>query len=450
MLKSKVGVLLCSVALCASFIPVRAQTIDQLVIKKNQVVTGPQATGPSQWLDAIDIQTSVPVIVDDRGRVVAPSGRAIQIDEDGNAPITVTGNGVAKGEGPDCPGGVAQVPKSSLVGMIGCSGIRAVAQTAGDRQPLTVKWRGRVSGTSAGINAISAGSGNVSVTLGSGAHVTGIYEFGVENLLTGDANVTDIARRGSTIRSAGVGIYANDSGNGSVNITNRGRVIAGATPYNGVVNVTNPLGVLGAIEVADSGQGEVSLRNTGLVAVTTVGDEAAVSNAANVRLLNTGKIKGGVEIGGTFSNLGTWNTEDAASSVGKLILSAASVIHATIGSVIDVAHAADLGGTLQLNIPTDTAPGQYDILKAGKVSGRFASVTSDVPVTITYRLGNVLLNVYPPAADLPFNQSPLVESQRDCLKDKSCTQAPFVGHGGAGANPVPIRPLPIEDEMRDW
>jgi hypothetical protein len=156
----------------------------------NVNLTGPvtgAATGISVIQNAfgsITVATSGPVI----GQV----GQGIFAEENttGTGSILINGSGDVTGTGD------------------GISGIVAENLDTADSSNVTVSQTGNITGGYDGIRAQTSGSGNVIVSTGTNATITGLLHYGIEALSNGIGNVSVTTALGDVISSGSVGIDA--------------------------------------------------------------------------------------------------------------------------------------------------------------------------------------------------------------------------------------------------
>ena len=159
-----------------------------IAIVPTGAITG-AATGISviqNGVGSIGIVTSSPV--------VGLAGRGIFAEESatGIGTILISGSGNVTGTGDAFSGIVAENLDTS------------------DSSSVTVAQTGNVTGGYDGIHAVTNGSGNVIVTTGANATITGRLRYGIEATSngTGSINVTMAAAAGDVINSGSVGINA--------------------------------------------------------------------------------------------------------------------------------------------------------------------------------------------------------------------------------------------------
>jgi hypothetical protein len=249
------------------------------------------------------------VTVTNNGVVESSYGRGIWATQEGaDGGIYISGSGLAAGRGQICPASSHPPP-----GQTGCSGIRAKIANPADPRNVAVDYNGNVSATSAAINAITAGPGDIAVR--SSGHISG-YEFGIE--AKGHDGAIAMKNVGS-IETHGDGVLA--KGLSAVNVVNRGSIDVAGNPFTrqnskmgGILAGISESGVetaianLGRIDV--SGGVGMLVKGSTRTTIINAGEITAPKEAiriqeggAVIRLKNTGRINGNVVVEGNNDHL---------------------------------------------------------------------------------------------------------------------------------------------------
>ena len=407
-------------------------------IERGQTISGPEAQSPTDAPPGLQVnsQGANNLLIANYGHVIGPAGRGIIAHQRGPGSSTVIDSGVVRGEGVDCPGGEAGASRSYLHGMIGCSAIRNVITNNDASNDSTEKTRVNKTavGTSAGINNVNNGQGATIAVVGPHGRVNGIHEFGIENEITGNGTVSVRTDSGSLVRSRGDGIVIADTGNGSVQVVNKGSVVSGNNKYDGALNEKNSVGFDATVSIISSYMSHIV--NTGLIEAKH--GYALQSSSLESTLRNFGRVIGAVATPGSFTNKGIWEAGSHNSQIGTLDLKAKSNTVDDLGSRIIVSGSGQIGGTLTVNPGKNNSDGWHVILRAASIVGQFKSVVSqsfDI-VGVRYTGHSVAVKVSTPA------NNNCADNEKECF-DASMA-AGSVGHGGAGAGAAAVDLRDIE------
>ena len=151
-------------------------------------LTGP-ITGAASGVNAVQ-NASGSITITTSGPVVGQAGQGISVQHSptGVGNILVNGSGNVTGTG------------------AGFSGILAQNLDTANNGNVTVSQTGNISGGRDGIRAQTNGDGNVSVTTGSNATITGSLLYGIEAVSNGRGSISVATATGDTINSGSVGI----------------------------------------------------------------------------------------------------------------------------------------------------------------------------------------------------------------------------------------------------
>jgi fibronectin-binding autotransporter adhesin len=313
------------------------------------------------------------ISVDGSGTVNGVGGRGIWAEQGttGTGGVTVSGSGNVSGNGTICPGNT-NLQKSEQQGMVGCSGIRADIMNQADTGNVLVTRSGNITGTSAAINAITAGNGNVTVLSGLNAQLTGINEYGIEAGSSGMGSLSvTTSGSGTAINTQGVGILAYNtstkvvpSANSTISVTTTGTI----TSTGGSVaqlNIKNPFVTLAAISAGYAGgttavsnsavNGSVSVNN-GATLSASVGDGILAYNMGrgSIGISNTGAIAaptGIALIGGVSGQNTIVNAANITGSVAAIDLTglaAAATVNQRGGTITGDIRLSPYGDTLNV------------------------------------------------------------------------------------------------------
>ncbi len=272
----------------------------------------------------------------------------------------------------------------------------AISTTAADGT-TQITLAAKVSGGASGVLA-STGLGLVTIKLASGATITGTSGYGVKvtsgsgNILVGGASGLDGAVSGAT------GIYASNSGGGTVVIKTN-------------ANVTGTGGA--AIEtIADTGATTITIASASTVAGSS-NAISATTTTGNVTVNSAGTVKGSLTAvlnsGGTgtftFNNTGTLALSSSQSNTGFTIVNKAAGVLTGTGSFGAVSAELDSiirPGDRTLAIPSSGVP-VMGVLRTGNLtlaSGAKVEVRADysggsdyIAVTGTAALGGATLKI---------------------------------------------------------
>lgn len=336
-----------------------------IVLNINQSVTGTLVSSTSQstppGVQAVET-SSGQIIIQGSGAITGPSGRglwAMQTTQ-GTGPITIETSGTINGEGAVCPWAPASYYQSS--GKTGCSGIRAANSNANNASDIVVEPTGTIQGTSAAINAVSAGNGNITVAPGASTTLTGVYEFGIEAENSGNGNITVATLPGTSVTSGGDGILALNSATAvpagkSVTISTEG-TIAAATEPTSALNSKNPSGVLAGIIAGYLG-GSTATNNPAVQGDVTIASGASISaqDGDGIQAYNYGTGSIGITVSAPIV-AGTNNAIIATAATGPITVEIQSGVtitgNITLSSAGPTTVIVDSGATVTGTITADT------------------------------------------------------------------------------------------------
>ena len=239
------------------------------------------------------------IVVDGSGTVVGTGGRGIWAKQSttGLGGILITGTGETIAQGVICPSG--DNPGGVLMnsGMTGCSGIRASIDNPANSSNIVINRSGNIMATSADINALTVGNGNITITPGSNVSLTGTYEFGIEAESAGQGSITvKMSGANSNIMTGGDGLLilnhatsVSSSAASTISITTTGTIVA-ASDLAVQKNAKNPTGHLAGISAGYVGGDTAKLNSSvtgtvqivnGAVIKATIGDGIAAYNFGN-------------------------------------------------------------------------------------------------------------------------------------------------------------------------
>jgi hypothetical protein len=201
-------------------------TVDAISVASGQVAITGSASVTTTAGDAIDLTATGATqgnpanlnVVNLTGPITgAASGIAVTQNAYGS--ITVTASGPVIGQAgrgilaQQSASGVGSILVNGLGNVtgtgIGFSGIVAQNLNTADSSGVTVTQSGSVIGGRDGIRAQTNGNGNVTVTTGVGATITGTSLYGIEAFSNGQGNIAVTTASGGTINSgsAGINVY---------------------------------------------------------------------------------------------------------------------------------------------------------------------------------------------------------------------------------------------------
>ena len=348
------------------------------------------------------------VINIDTGGSITGAASGIVVTQDGTGNVTVdpsaavTGNagngiavtiGTANGFGNILIDGTGNVTGTGS----GHNGIVAQITNKNDSGTITVSESGNVSGGQDGIDAIdgatpggtvqAAGSGNVTVSTGNNATITGTGRYGI-NATTGGTGSISVTTTGSgtTINSGGAGISAVNQAPASVNtfaganstisVTATGTITSGATNNNaGTSNVTEPSGI-----------------QAGYQSSNAIGD-VTVDNFANINAMAGDGINAFTKGTGTSVDDGDIKVTDEANTTIKALHAATGVTAGNPSNPVGIQ--ATSSGTGSITIITSAGDlinaGSDGILAKNDASTIASALNSTISVTAygTVESGNI-------------------------------------------------------------
>ncbi len=242
-------------------------------------VDGVASTGA----DAIDVTDSggagdISITAD--GAVIGAIN-GIDAIQSGSGNLTISGSGNISGQAGD--GITAEQGATGLAGILidgtgdvtgaGSSSIGILAEilNGADSANMTIDQTGNISGGQTAIEAVMAGSGDVSVTTGSGATITGTTLYGIYETSTGTGSMSVTTGANTNLTSASAGMFVINNAAAipqadasQITVTADGTINSGATNettgytpagisvgYAGT-NTTPDLNVFGSINVQDA------------------------------------------------------------------------------------------------------------------------------------------------------------------------------------------------------
>ena len=199
-------------------------------------------TGADNGIDAIQ-NGSGNVSIGGSGNITGQSGAGILAEQSasGLGGVSVSENGTVTGTGSSNDGILAEILNTA------------------DSANVTVSQAASVTGGQTGIQALTDGTGNVTVTTTADATITGTTLYGIQakSVGTGSVLVTTVA--GDTIDSAGTGILANNqataisqSADSTITVNAYGTINSGTTLNN---SGSRPAGILAVYNGASTGTG---------------------------------------------------------------------------------------------------------------------------------------------------------------------------------------------------
>ena len=241
--------------------------------------------------------------------------------ENGNGKITIGGSGNATGnsgygifaqETATALGGISINGSGNVTGAgSGFDGIHAEIDNTNDSADVSVSQTGNVSGGLSGIEASTQGNGNVTVTTGANATITGSSLYGIHANEFGTGNVLITTASGDQINSASGGIVASNhnaatsqAAYSTVTVNAYGAINSGST-VNG--SGSRPAGILAGFNGKSSGTGTPNAFVLGDVLVNnyvniTSGQNGNPQTADGIRAFNYG-VGNVTVVDGTFNNV---------------------------------------------------------------------------------------------------------------------------------------------------
>jgi hypothetical protein len=236
------------------------------------------------------------IVIDGAGTVVGTGGRGIwaQQSRTGLGGILITGTGETIGQGVKCPSAAEPAEVLKKTGMTGCSGIHASISNEANSSNIVINRSGNIMATSADINAVTAGNGDITITPGLNVSLTDTYEFGIEAESAGQGSITvTMSGASSNISTGGDGLLilnhatsVSSSAASTISITTTGTIVA-ASDLAVQKNAKNPTGHLAGISAGyvggDTARLNLSVTGTlqivnGAVINATIGDGIAAYN----------------------------------------------------------------------------------------------------------------------------------------------------------------------------
>ena len=233
------------------------------------IIANGAVTGANDGINAVENGTGSTaqgeITIGGSGNITGQSGYGISAQQSttGLGYVSIDGTGNVTGTGSSFDGILAEVLNEA------------------DVANVTVNQTGNVTGGLSGINALTDGTGDVSVTTGSNATVTGTALYGIdaESYGTGSISVTTAA--GDTVNSASTSILAVNgataipqSAGSTVTISAYGTINTGTTLQT---SGSRPAGILAAYRGAATGTGTPNANVNGNVFVN---DYANITAAA--------------------------------------------------------------------------------------------------------------------------------------------------------------------------
>ena len=215
-----------------------------------------------------------------------------------------------------------------------------------------------------GIDAFNWGTGNVTVSTGTGSSITASNATG-EGINAAAIDGGDVSVTNDGAVSGHTGIAAFASGAGSVSVVNNGHITGftgiGVTQNNpgatGSTTITNTVSVLGsgaAIFVEENATGTATIGNSGTIASTSSASGLAIEETGgDITVNNTGEIDGYVNLAnGTFNNEagGTWQVAGASEFGFNSTTGVVEAFTIDNAGTIDLSGSAALSGANGLDI----------------------------------------------------------------------------------------------------
>ena len=236
--------------------------------------TGP-ITGAAGGISVVQNATGA-ISITTSGPVIGQAGRGIFAEQSatGIGSILINGSGNVTGIGGDN------------------SGIFAENLDVANNSDITISQTGSISGGRDGIRALTNGNGNVTVTTGASAHITGSSLYGIEATSNGTGSIAVTTASGDLITSGSVGINAY---NQSTSIPQNAGVTTSSISVNafGVINSGSALtgsGVRPAGILAGYRGGTTNTANPSVFGNVTVNNSANITAAGGdgIRAYNYG------------------------------------------------------------------------------------------------------------------------------------------------------------------
>ena len=242
-------------------------TVNVISIASGPVVISGNASVTSATGDAIDLSAT-------GGTQVAPANLSINLTgpitgaasgitvvQNASGSITITtsgpvigqaGQGISVQQGATGVGNILVNGSGNVTGTgAGFSGILAQNLNTANNGDVTISQTGNISGGRDGIRAQTNGNGNITVTTGSNATITGSLLYGIEAFSNGRGNIAVATATGDTINSGSVGINVYNQAtsipqvggltNSFISVTANGTINSGTT-YTG--SGARPAGIL--------------------------------------------------------------------------------------------------------------------------------------------------------------------------------------------------------------
>jgi uncharacterized protein with beta-barrel porin domain len=341
------------------------------------------------------------ILIDTSGPVIAPAGRAIWASElaSGLGGILVMGTGQTMGLGAQCPvEGSAALSRAARSGKIGCSAIRAEILNEADASDIVVDRSGSVVGTSTGINAITAGNGNIFVNTRANTQIRGIFEFGIEADSLGAGSESISTNAGTSVTTGGTGILVRNlagaispGADSTIAVTTEGAITSSATPVDGIVNPKNPTGVLAGILAAYVG-GEAATPNPKVNGTVNVVNGAAINMAGGDGIVALNFGNGNVSVTSSAPIFAAQNGIEAISDE-RGDISITNTANVTGGDGNGIQTTNRRGGTTTINALAGTIGGATGINANATGTGAVAITTGSGLVSGTAGPGIVATTV---------------------------------------------------------
>ena len=246
------------------------------------------------------------------------------------------------------------------------SGIVAQNLNTANNADVTVAQTGNVTGGHDGIRAQTNGNGNVTVTTGANATITGITLYGIEAYSNGQGNITVTTASGDFINSGSVGINAYNqatsiaqAANSFISVTANGIINSGAT-YTG--GGGRPAGILAGYK-----GGTTNTANSTAFGNVTV-DNFATINAAGgdgIRAYNFGPGNVTIANHATIVARDFYGIAGSSSGSGNVVITTMSGSSITSGShgILAINQATAIAAAEASTVTVTTASG--DTINSG-------------------------------------------------------------------------------------
>ena len=302
------------------------------------------------------------VTVTSNGTITAASGSGVDISVDSGT-VSVGGSGSVTGNvhGVNVQAtGAGDISVTTSGAISGTLGSGVVAQSNGG--DVVVATGSTVSGVN-GIFATTTGTGTVDIT--TGGAITGTTFVGIVTQTQNGSNTVNV---GHNVSGVSIGVQAQSTGSGLVDVNHTGGTISGATGIQafsatGSVDVSQTGGALNgtntAVSATAAAGGSVTVSLTGGTVGTTSGDVIDTSATSgttnittNVALTSTGGF--GIDASSTTGaiNINGTGTVTGGGTVGVNVVSTSGNVRVdglTVNDSIDVATSGTVGITAVAN-----------------------------------------------------------------------------------------------------